>query len=243
MRTMNQKKGLLRSGIITVAAAILFLFFTLPVLAEKPETRSAIQAGDILCFGEPDEACGFDGRWLVLDSEHTNTGEDGLFVVSLSLIGDEKGEPLLFRDIGDVTVSFSDRGEAYAAEHPGVTDYQGSDIQQWCESFLAGHFSTAEQEAMLPTYKSDDGIAVQGFGIPLPGAAGGTVDFDPAENILNGDRLFLLSAEEATNEEYGFPDNQSRVAQFKGKAEGYWLRSPIFQLFRWMWVLYIPSVR
>ena len=52
------------------------------------------------------------------------------------------------------------------------------------------------------------------------------MDFDPAENILDGDRLFLLSAEEATNESYGFTDNRSRVALCKGTAAGYWLRSP-----------------
>jgi hypothetical protein len=52
------------------------------------------------------------------------------------------------------------------------------------------------------------------------------VDFDPAENILDGDRLFLLSAEEAANGKYGFTDNRSRVALYKGEAGGYWLRSP-----------------
>lgn len=39
-------------------------------------------------------------------------------------------------------------------------------------------------------------------------------------------RLFLLSAEEITNPAYGFTDARSRVAQYKGTAEGYWLRSP-----------------
>ena len=213
-----------------ILAAVLMILLSAgsarPVSAEETGGQEKIKAGDILCFGTPDEACGFDGKWLVLDSEQTNTGGEGMFLVSLSLIGGEKGESLLFRDIGDVTVSFSDRGEAYAADHPGATDYQGSDIQRWCADFLAGHFSEAEQEAMLPTYKSDEGIAVPGFGVPLPGISPGTVDFDPAENILAGDRLFLLSAEEAVSEKYGFTDNQARVALFKGTAEGYWLRSP-----------------
>ena len=125
-----------------------------------------------------------------------------------------------------MSVSFSDRGEAFAADHPGSQDYQGSDIQRWCKKFLTSHFSEEEQQAVLSTKKSDTGIAIPGFGIPLPGAQGGTVDFDPAENILDGDRMFLLSAEEATNESYGFTDNRSRVALCKGTAAGYWLRSP-----------------
>ena len=193
--------------------------------AEAPAPCAGIRAGDILCFGAPDEASGFKGRWLVLDPGHTNTGEAGMFLVSLDLIGDEKGRPLLFRDIGDVSVSFTDRGEKYAAEHPGTTDYQGSGIQQWCAAFAETHFSDAERQALLPTYKSDDAIVIPGLGIPLFGTTG-TVDFDPAENALQGDRLFLLSVEEAFNAAYGFADDRSRVALFKGTANGYWLRSP-----------------
>ena len=218
-RTLNMKTT-------AVLAAVLFLLVPFFVIAQEGDSAGAIRQGDILCFGTPDGASGFDGRWLVLDSGHTSTGEDGLFLVSLGLIGDEKGEPLLFRDIGDVTVSFSNRGEAWAAAHPGATVYQGSDIQQWCKAFLESRFSEAERQAMLPTFKSDEGIAIPGFSIPLPGAAGGTVDFDPAEDILSGDRLFLLSAEEVTAAQYGFGDNRSRVALYKGEAQGYWLRSP-----------------
>jgi hypothetical protein len=193
----------------------------------EEENAAGIRQGDILCFGEPDEACGFDGKWLVLDAQHTNTGEDGIFLVSLNLIGDEQGNTLIYRQLEeDVSVSFSDRGEEYAASHPGVLDYQGSDLQQWCGEFLSKHFSEAEQQAILQTTKSDKAIVIPGFGIPLPGAKAGTVDFDPAENVLSGDKLFPLSVEEVTNEQYGFSDNRSRVALYKGEAQGYWLRSP-----------------
>ena len=221
MHRENRKPVLCRIAALTV---ILLLLAALPAPAE--EAPRGVRAGDILCFGTPDGASGFDGRWLVLDSEHTNTGEAGMFVVSLGLVGDGQGAPVIFRDIGDVAVSFSDRGEAYAAAHPGVTRYQGSDLQRWCSAFLERSFTPAEQQAMLPTFKSDGGIAIPGFGIPLPGAAAGTVDFDPAEDILQGDRLFPLSAEEAVSAGYGFTDNRSRVALYKGEAQGYWLRSP-----------------
>ena len=210
--------------ILALALAALLLALSWAV-AEAPAPRAEIKAGDVLCFGAPDEESGFGGRWLVLDPERTNTGEAGMFLVSLDLIGSDAGGSLLFRDIGDVAVSFTDRGEKYAAEHPGVTDYQGSDIQQWCAAFAETHLSEAERQALLPTHKSDDAVVIPGLGIPLFGTTG-TVDFDPAENALQGDRLFLMSVEEAFNAAYGFADDRSRVALFKGEAAGYWLRSP-----------------
>lgn len=211
-----------RKTLLIILAAVLLLISSAPAYA-----ADSIKTGDILCFGTPDEACGFDGKWLVLDAEHTNTGEDGLFLVSLNLIGDEQGSILVYRTLDeDVSVSFRDTGGAYASTHPGVLDYHGSDLQQWSMEFLSKHFTEAEQQALLPTDKSDEAIVIPGFGIPLPGATAGTVDFDPAENVLSGDKLFPLSVEEVTNEQYGFTDNRSRVALYKGKAEGYWLRSP-----------------
>ncbi len=216
--------------ILVLAAAMLLLAVSCataenPAAAGESAPWAEIKAGDVLCFGTPDEMSGFGGRWLVLDPAHTNTGEAGMFLVSLDLVGSDAGDPLLFRDIGDVSVSFSDRGEAYAAEHPGTIDYQGSDIQQWCAAFAETRLSEAERQALLPTFKSDEAIVIPGLGIPLLGT-NGTVDFDPAENVLSGDRVFLLSVEEAANPAYGFTDDRSRVALFKGEANGYWLRSP-----------------
>lgn len=211
-----------RKTLLIILAAVLLLISTASAFA-----ADGIKTGDVLCFGIPYEACGFDGKWLVLDAEHTNTGEDGLFLVSLNLIGDEQGNILVYRTLDeDISVSFRDTGGAYASSHPGILDYQGSDLQQWCAEFLSTHFTEAEKQALLPTDKSDEAIVIPGFGVPLPGATAGTVDFDPAENVLSGDKLFPLSVEEVTNEQYGFTDNRSRVALYKGEAEGYWLRSP-----------------
>lgn len=221
---MNRMKKAFRLAASALMVLLLLGGTVFPAFAEtgKPE----IKAGDVVCFGISDEACGFDGKWLVLDAEHTNTGEPGMFLVALGLISDENGNSLLFRDVGDVSVSFSDRGDAFAAAHPGSTDYQGSDIQLWFEDFARSHLTQAEYGALLPTVKSDAAAVIPGLGLPIPGVSTGTVDFDPAENILNGDRLFLLSAEEVTNSQYGFTDARSRVAQYKGTNEGYWLRSP-----------------
>ena len=91
--------------------AILLLVLAVPSVSEtglvSPEE---IRTGDVLCFGTPEEACGYDGKWLVLDGAHTNMGTDGIFLVSLNLIGGENGEPLVFRQLpGDPSVTFSDQ--------------------------------------------------------------------------------------------------------------------------------------
>ena len=209
---------------VLVTALVLLTVTASPAFAAGKTEQ--IRTGDVVCFGEADEDCGFDGKWLVLDSRHTNDGQPGMYLVSLNLIGDEQGEGILFRDIGGVSVSFSNRGEDFAAEHPDATDYQGSNIQAWCETFAQTHLSQTEYGALLPTHKSDEAATIPGLGIPLPGAPGGTVDFSPVTDILDGDKLFLLSAEEVTNSAYGFADGSARIAQFKGTPQGYWLRSP-----------------
>lgn len=214
-----------QKALCTAVAALLLTGSAAPASAAET-AEGKIQTGDVVCFGETDEDCGFDGKWLVLDSQHTNDGQPGMYLVLLNLIGDEQGEDILFRDIGDVSVSFSNRGEDFAAAHPGTTDYQGSNIQAWCETFAQTHLSQAEYGALLPTHKSDEAVTIPGLGIPLPGAPNGTVDFSPVTDILDGDKLFLLSAEEVTNPAYGFTDGSARIAQFKGTPQGYWLRSP-----------------
>ena len=133
--------------------------------AQAP-AAAGVKTGDVLCFGRPEESCGFLGRWLVLDAEHTNTGGEGMFIVSLDLIGSAEGGPLLFRDIGEVSVSFSDTGRDYAAAHPGVTDYRDSDIRRWCGDFAKEYLSAAEREALIPTDKSDTAIVIPGLITP-----------------------------------------------------------------------------
>ena len=84
---------------IVAFLAVVFFNTEILVYATDDSPEASIKKGDILCFGSPDDACGFDGKWLVLDAEHTNTGENGIFIVSLNLIAGEQGEALLFRDI------------------------------------------------------------------------------------------------------------------------------------------------
>ena len=50
--------------------------------------------------------------------------------------------------------------------------------------------------------------------------------YDASDNILDGDKVFFLSAEEAENAAYGFTDDNARIANYGDSAGVWWLRSP-----------------
>ena len=95
---------------------------------------------------------------------------------------------------------------------PYSNDWKGSRAQDWCNVFYNRYLSTTEQKAVLATSKSDD-PCIDGY-------------FMGSENILNGDKVFFLSAEEAGNAAYGFTDDAARIANYGDSAVGWWLRSP-----------------
>ncbi len=116
-------------------------------------------------------------KWLVLDDK-TNTGKDGFFLLSEGLI--------------DVLQKFDDKN----------TKWQGSSAQKWCEDFagISGNsvpdaFTSVERDAILGTIKSDDTYYTDAYSLIFPAY----------ENILNGDKVFYLSAEEAVSSKYGEP--------------------------------------
>lgn len=101
--------------------------------------------------------------------------------------------------------------------------WQGSDAQAWCRDFagsegdsIADAFSTAELSAILETTKSDREFTSSTYSVP----------FAASENILNEDKVFFLSAEEAENSNYGFTDDNARIANYGNSASLWWLRSP-----------------
>ena len=53
-----------------------------------------------------------------------------------------------------------------------------------------------------------------------------TTTFSASENILNKDKVFFLSAEEALNGSYGFANSVARVARYGTSDAAWWLRSP-----------------
>lgn len=203
-------------GALLCALLILFSFPVPAYAAGKTDPLADVKSGDLIHFGTPNDAIHFDGAWRVLDPKKTNTGESGMFLLSESLIGSDTGGGIFFLDKRD----------------PESNDYQGSDAQKWCSFFLETVFSDAEKAAILPTYKSDAAFAKEHtFEIPFSKVDGSwnmqaVVNFDAAEYILNGDKIFPLSAEEADNISYGFDGEESRIASFSGTAASWWLRSP-----------------
>ena len=137
-------------------------------------------------------------KWRVLD-DRTNTGTDGLFLLS------------------DVCLGTGIYGDVYFDNTaPYSNAWQGSDAQAWCASFEAGSLSTQELAAVLETTKSDDAFTSSTYSIP----------FAASNNILENDQIFFLSAGEAENSAYGFADDAARVADYGASAGAWWLRSP-----------------
>ena len=138
-------------------------------------------------------------KWRVLDDQ-TNTGGSGLFLLSDVLLGTGSS--------GDVY--FNNSGNKSAA-------WQNSTAQKWCETFYNDNFSEGEQGAVLATTKSDGAFTSSTYSVP----------FAASENILNGDKVFFLSAEEAENSAYGFTNDKARKAYYGNSAGEWWLRSPV----------------
>ena len=94
---------------------------------------------------------------------------------------------------------------------PYFNDWKGSRAQDWCNDFYSRSLSITEQKAVLATSKSD---ALYGM------------YYAASDNILDGDKVFFLSAEEAENAAYGFTDDNARIANYGDSAGVWWLRSP-----------------
>ena len=94
---------------------------------------------------------------------------------------------------------------------PYFNDWKGSRAQDWCNDFYSRSLSITEQKAVLATSKSD---ALYGM------------YYAASDNILDGDKVFFLSAEEAENAAYGFTDDNARIANYGDSAYIWWLRSP-----------------
>ena len=159
-------------------------------------------------------------KWRVLDDQ-TNTGNAGLFLLSEELLGTD----IYFQQYYHYASGIYYKGEEHDGDHTNcqiVYAWQGSDTQAWCKDFagiegssVADAFSDAELNAILETTKSDSGFT-------------GSTDnrYFASENILNNDKVFFLSAEEAENGAYGFTDNDARIAYYDSNVSGWWLRSP-----------------
>ena len=203
------------SILLTLALCLSMLPATAFAAGTGTDTGKAIQLGTSGIAGY-DSAAGYDYiyfgswtaqdtyttsgpiKWRVLDDQ-TNTRETGLFLLSDGLLGTGYYGGVYF----DNTSPYSNT-------------WQGSDAQAWCNTFASSNLDSRELAAILETTKSDVEFPSSTYSVP----------FAASENILNGDKVFFLSAEEAENSAYGFANDNARIANYGGSACAWWLRSP-----------------
>lgn len=155
-------------------------------------------------------------KWRVLSVE----GNGGTYVKADD--SSYSGKPLFL--LSEVLLS-TDTTNTYGNvrfNDSGSTAWQGSIAQSWCkefsgesgtEKYAAKAFTASECNAVLKTTKSDTAY-------PTSNPA-----YIASENILNGDRVFFLSAEEASESSYGFREDDGRIAMYGTEYGVWWLRS------------------
>ena len=194
--------------ILSLLLAICLVVGIMPTAAFAANNDKAIQLGASNISGY-DSTNGYDYiyygewdnspiKWRVLD-EQTNTQNEGLFLLSDVLLG-----------------TGTNGGVYFDSTSPYGNAWQGSDAQDWCKTFYSDSLTTQEQSAVLETTKSDTAFTSSTY----------SVSFAASENILNGDKVFFLSAEEAENSAYGFQNDTARIANYGNSAGVWWLRSP-----------------
>lgn len=107
------------------------LFIVIMTCSASAESPDAMQAGDILWFGEWD---GKSVSWLILDNRVQNTGEPGMFLFSEYVVSNGG-------------VKYSD----------AVAAWENSSAQAWCESFWNNAFTSAESGAVPAAFKTTEG--------------------------------------------------------------------------------------
>lgn len=168
---------------------------------DKLEAKEYIYMG---VQGSGLQGAGKEIKWRILDKNANNGNTDGLFLLSEELLG-----------------SGSNGGvEYYKSFSFSRIKWKKSDAKEWCKKFSGEtsgtktSFDNRELDAILSTNKSDEKyIQTSGY----------EVVFEEENNILNGDKVFFLSAKEA--DKIYFKNMDERKAEYDGVAKGWWLRS------------------
>ena len=235
-------RQIFRRGLCVLLSLLMYLtLLPTAALAAETGTGKAIQIGtsgisgydstngyDYIYFGywtAPDEyTTSGPVKWRVLDTKTNmeNAAEgDGLFLLSDVALGSGYYGNVCFQELSHYDAQSN---QYHKGSEPSDDDHtnclksnawQGSDAQAWCKDFagiegssVTDAFSAAELAAILETTKSDAEYKnINGY------------SFSASENILSGDKVFLLSAEEVENEAYGFTDDSSRLVNYGDRAE------------------------
>ena len=221
--------------IISLLLAICLVAGLMPTVAFATGSDKAIMRGtehlqgaqaDNIYFGNwtaPDKyTTSGPIKWRVLDTK-TNmanaTEGDGLFLLSDVLLGTSTDGGVYFQQNTHLANGTYYKGSSHTGEHTScqiANAWQDSDAQAWCSTFYRDNLTTQEQGAVLATTKSDE----------VSTSSTNQVPFAASSDILNGDKVFFLSAEEAETSSYGFESADDRKANYNGSAGFWWLRSP-----------------
>ncbi len=175
-----------------------------------------------LWFGSLNDADKQPIRWRVLSKKGNdafyqdssgNSCENPLFLLTEDVLGSFPQKEEIKRN---VCIKFynTDPDENWDLENP-ASIWQGSDARKWCRHFEQVCFTETERSSILSTFKSDREYRSKrdAYNPALP-------PIKAAPNILNGDKVFFLSFEEAENNEYGFKDKKIYTAE-----QEWWTRS------------------
>lgn len=168
---------------------------------DKLEAKEYIYMG---VQGSGLKGAGKEIKWRVLDKNTNNETTDGLFLLSEELLGSGN----------DGGVKFDDSVLSIKPKK-----WKDSAAKTWCKEFSGEtqgektSLDDRELDAILSTNKSDKYYTSKGT----------TVEFPKADHILNGDKVFFLSAEEA--DETYFKSMNERKAKYNGEVKEWWLRS------------------
>ena len=185
-----------------------------------------------------DKITGYDAKWGYNYLYFGKFGADPILWRVLSASGNATGDKDSLSQ-GEVSVSNNDamfllskyllgQGANGGLQFTGNAQetnvqYKGSKAQEWCKMATASDspykaFTAGELSAMLGTTKSDPEYAGKNWRNKVYAAA---------KNILENDKVFFLSAEEAANAAYGFEEEGKLIAYYNNAATEWWLRSAI----------------
>lgn len=149
------------------------------------------------------------------DGTETVNANNAMFLLSDGLLGTGNDGGVYFQQKyhHDSSSDTYYKGINHAGDHTScqiANVWKGSDAQTWCSTFYNNNLTTQEQGAVLATTKSDEAFT----------------KFAASNDILNGDKVFFLSAKEAETSDYGFENDDDRTANYESSACSWWLRSP-----------------
>ena len=166
---MKKKRSFIPVSLLT--SCLITAMLPATVFASGEDIHKAVQLGtgeisgysdtdgyNYIYFGTWENA---SVKWRVLDDE-TNTGENGLFLLSDELLGTGENGGVAFDKEGISNV------------------WQGSDAQAWCIDFYENKLTDIEKNCVISTVKND------------PEYQNASATFGAVNNILNEDKIFFL---------------------------------------------------